>query len=109
MKARYLTMTISADVLQALLVYLGGAPLSPEVDPIGADERLRAHSGSTFDMMKQACTDILDELMHDDQSWRLDALNLVGAAAATRMQALHPELSAILARKLGNWYSFRWR
>jgi hypothetical protein len=97
---------IHPDTLNAaLLAYLGGEPNSGGITPLGGEERLRAAFPDDA-RVKAAVETVLTALGSDRKSVRLADLAAMAASARARMKTLRPELSDVVAAKLGNFYAY---
>jgi hypothetical protein len=96
-------------VVNALLAYLGGLPTAGAIDPIGGAERLAEAFGGDAPRAERECGSILEEVMRDDESWRLSTLEAICAASEERIRERYPEFPAVLAAKIASWYSYQWR
>jgi hypothetical protein len=98
----------TADINQALRIYLGAAP-NGGVRPYGMDERLGAAYGSGSDDILEQVKQVIDNLWDHDADMMLPSLQAIGHAAAQRARVRYPDLDDDVCRAIGNYISYSYR
>ena len=94
------------DINEALAVYLGTDDRGGYM-PVGHEMRLEKHYGDSWE---QAMNAIQVYLQFDyTPDWSENDLNSVADAFTEAVSSRFPELSANVARALGNRFSYGWR
>jgi len=94
-----------AELEEALRVYLDASPTGG-IYPYFGEDRVRARYGPAADRVLARVKEFLDPLADIPDAWSGEGYVRAGALAEERARALHPDLSPLLCKAIGNYASF---